>query len=82
MILDADGRAATVKARKEHQHTIIGSDPRTFSVAPYVGRFGWVMVRLSTVSARAMRVLVVDAWRLTAPKRAVAAYDKKNDRAK
>jgi hypothetical protein len=82
MILDADGRAATVKARKEHQHTIIGSDPRTFSVAPYVGRFGWVKVRLPAVSARAMRVLIVDAWRLTAPKRAVAGYDQKGDRAK
>ncbi len=79
MILGADGREATVKARREHQHTIIASAPRTFSVAPYVGRFGWVTVRLSRVGARAMRVLVVDAWRLTAPSRAVAAYDKASD---
>ena len=80
MILAADGRDATVKARKEHQHTIIASAPRAFSVAPYVGRYGWVTVRLSKVSAGAMGVLVVDAWRLTAPARAVAAYDRKTDR--
>jgi hypothetical protein len=76
MILGADGRAATVKARKEHQLTIIASAPRTFSVARYVGRHGWVTVRLSSVSARAMRELVIDAWRLTAPARAVALYDR------
>jgi len=79
MILGADGREATVKARKEHQQTIIASAPRTFSVARYVGRYGWVTVRLSRVGARAMGVLVVDAWRLTAPTRAVAAYDRRTD---
>jgi hypothetical protein len=76
MMLGADGRAATVKAKREHQHTIIASDPRTFSVAPYVGRFGWVTVRLSTVGVRAMCVLITDAWRLTAPRRLVVAYDR------
>jgi hypothetical protein len=68
---------ASVKARKEHQHSIIASDPKTFAVAPYVGRFGWIMVRLATVPPDAMRVLVTDAWRLTAPKRAVAAFEKR-----
>lgn len=76
-----DGRA-TVKVRKEHQHTIIASDPRTFSVAPYVGRFGWVTVRLSTIRARAMRVLIIDSWRLIAPKRAVVGYEAAEKRRK
>ena len=73
--LSPDGRAAGVKVRKEHQQTIIASNPKAFSVAQYVGRFGWVRVRLAGVSSRAMRVLIVDAWRRTAPKRTVAAYD-------
>jgi hypothetical protein len=73
--LSADGKSASVKARKEHQQTIIASDPRTFSIAPYVGQHGWVSVRVGRVRARAMRVLIVDAWRLTAPKRTVLAYE-------
>lgn len=73
--LSDDGRVAAVKVRREHQHTIIASRPRTFSVAPYVGRFGWVAVQLSTVGARAMRELIVESWRRTAPKQVVAKYD-------
>jgi len=75
--LSADGKTAGVKARKEHQTSIIASDPTTFSVAPYVGRFGWVTVELKRVGRQAMRILIVDAWRRTAPKRTVATYDAK-----
>jgi hypothetical protein len=75
--LTSDGKHAAVKARKEHQHSIVASNPKTFSVAAYVGRFGWISVRLATVSPRAMRVLIIDAWCRTAPKRAVAAYNAK-----
>ena len=75
MILGHNGREASVKARPEHQQSIIASDRRSFAVAPYVGRFGWVTVKLKTVDRAAMRVLVIDAWRLTAPKRLVKSYD-------
>jgi hypothetical protein len=80
VILGSNGKLATVKARKEHQHSIIASDRKTFSVAPYVGRFGWITVRLATVDTQAMGVLIIDAWRRTAPKRIVAAYDAKEQR--
>jgi hypothetical protein len=73
--LSSDGKQAAVKARKEHQHSIIASAPKTFSVAAYVGRFGWISVKLATVNPQAMRVLIVDSWRRTAPKRAVAVFD-------
>ncbi len=74
-VVDRSTGSASIKARKEHQHSIIASDPRTFSVAPYVGRFGWVLARLDTLGLEAMRVLITDAWRLTAPKRVVAAFE-------
>lgn len=73
--LSADGGRASVKARKEHQQTIIASDPGAFSVAPYVGRHGWVSVRVGRVRSQAMRALIIDAWRLTAPKRLMAALE-------
>jgi len=73
--LSADERVAGVKASLEDQEELIASDPETFAVASYTGRFGWVSVQLSSVDPEGMRELVIEAWRRTAPKRLVAAYD-------
>jgi hypothetical protein len=70
-----DGAVATVKASPEEQAVLLASDPATFGVASHVGRYGWTTVRLGRVDPDEMRELVVDAWRRTAPKRAVAAFD-------
>ena len=40
-----------------------------------VGRHGWVSIQLATVDPAEVRELIVEAWRQTAPKRLVAAYD-------
>jgi hypothetical protein len=50
-------------------------DPETFFVPPYVGSSGWIGVRFRSVDREEMRELVTEAWRLTAPKRAVANFD-------
>ncbi|WP_267595009.1 MmcQ/YjbR family DNA-binding protein [Carbonactinospora thermoautotrophica] len=65
----------SVKASREEQAALIAADPETFQVAPYTGRFGWVLVRLASVDPGEMRELVVEAWRRTAPRQLVAAYD-------
>jgi hypothetical protein len=72
-----DGAIATVKASPEDQEALVGGDPRTFGVASHVGRYGWTTIRLDRVDPDELRELVVEAWRQTAPKRAVAAFDKK-----
>ena len=46
-----------------------------FSVPPYVGQHGWIGVALERVDPEEMGELLEDAWRATAPKRVVAAYD-------
>jgi hypothetical protein len=66
----------SVKASKEEQAALIAAAPQTYSVAAYVGRFGWVDVRLSTVDPDELRELIVEAWRRTAPKRLVREYDR------
>lgn len=73
--LAPDGSAATVKASLEEQALLISSDPETFSIADFVGRYGWVHARLAGADARLMRELLVEAWRRTAPKTAVKKYD-------
>ena len=75
VVMGADGEGATVKASLEAQQALVSSDPGTFSVAAYVGRYGWTSVDLSRVDPEEMRELVEDAWRRTAPKKLVAAYD-------
>jgi hypothetical protein len=71
-----DGAVATVKASPEEQTVLLAADPATFGVASHVGRYGWTTVRLERVDPDEMRELVVEAWRQTAPKRAVAAFDR------
>jgi len=70
-----DGPTMSVKASKEEQSELVAARPETFAVAPYVGRYGWVTVTLSTVDAGELRELLVEAWRRTAPKRLVASHD-------
>jgi hypothetical protein len=69
------GKEAWVKSTHDEQRALIMMDSATFFVPPYVGPSGWVGVHYRTVDETEMRELVVEAWRLTAPKRLVAAFD-------
>ena len=75
VILGDDGVTARLKATPEDQAELVAADPETFGIASHVGRYGWVTVRLDRVDPDEMRELVVEAWRRTAPKRAVKAFD-------
>ena len=70
-----DGGQATVKATRQEQEALVAADPETFGVPAYVGRHGWVSILLATADPAEVRELLVEAWRQTAPKRLVAAYD-------
>ncbi|TQS45589.1 MmcQ/YjbR family DNA-binding protein [Cryptosporangium phraense] len=71
----ADGSAdptATFKATLGEQGALVASNPEVYGVPGYVGRHGWVQVRLEGVDPAAMREHLIDAWRATAPKSVVA----------
>jgi hypothetical protein len=70
-----DGSSMSVKARPEEQRVLVGSDPEIFSVPAYVGRHGWVGIDLARVDPEELRELITEAWRRTAPKRLVRAFD-------
>jgi hypothetical protein len=65
----------SIKATPMTQADLIEREPATFRSSAYVGRFGWVTVDLARIDGELLRSLIVDAWRLTAPKRLAASYD-------
>jgi hypothetical protein len=70
-----DATTASVKAAPEEQAACVGSDPETFFVPAYVGKHGWVGIVLDRVDHEELEELVTEAWRLTAPKRVLRAFD-------
>ena len=70
-----DSPTMSIKASIQDQAELIAGAPETYEVADYVGRFGWVRVTLATADPAEIRRIVEDAWRRTAPKRVVRAYD-------
>jgi hypothetical protein len=74
-VVTADGRHLFAKALLSERDMMIASDPETYAEWWAAGRFGWVRVRLDRIDLDEARELVLEAWRLTAPKRMVRAWD-------
>ena len=68
-------RSVWIKSTHDEQRALTSMDPDTFFVPPYVGPSGWVGVRFATVDRDELHELLIEAWRMTAPKRLVAAFD-------
>jgi hypothetical protein len=75
MMLGTDGRRASVKSTREEQAALLAGDPETFFRPDYVGVHGWIGVVVAKVDPQEMRELITEAWRMTAPKRVVTAFD-------
>ncbi|WP_405017278.1 MmcQ/YjbR family DNA-binding protein [Kitasatospora sp. NBC_00070] len=65
----------TVKASKADQAELLAAEPEVYSSAPYVGRHGWVLVKLAGADPEELRDLLADAWRSVAPKKLVREYE-------
>jgi hypothetical protein len=68
-------RDAWVKSTGDEQAALVEMRPEAFFVPAYVGPNGWIGLRVSKVDAEEGRELLIEAWRLTATKRAVGAFD-------
>jgi predicted DNA-binding protein (MmcQ/YjbR family) len=64
-----DADAVSIKATLERQADLLALDDETFSKAAYVGRFGWVVVRLAGVDETMLRELLIEAWASVRPRR-------------
>jgi len=69
-----DGRVSVwLKAPDGFQQMIVGADPDTYFVPPYVGNKGWIGVRLDKRPDWAeVAKLIARSYRLVAPKRLVS----------
>ncbi len=69
-VIGADGSdGISLKATLPVQTDLIDLDPETFTPAPYVGRYGWVNVKLARIDRELVEKLLHNAWRSTAPKK-------------
>ena len=66
-IMVDDETTASIKASVDEQQALVETDPQTYSVAPYVGRHGWVLCQLPQTPLAVMEELLTEAWRATAP---------------
>ena len=71
-----DGETLVVRVVDlEDKEALLRSDPDVFFTTPHYDGWPYVLVRLAHVEPEQLRELIEDAWRLSAPKRVLAAYD-------
>jgi hypothetical protein len=66
-----------LKAGGTEREALMNEDPHTFFVTPHYAGAPGVIVRLSTANQAQLRELLIDAWRMVAPKRLVRDYDER-----
>ena len=66
---------AMVKSSHAEREAMVGSDPATFSAGWASRTTAWVSIDLDRTDPDEVFEILADAWRMTATKRAVAAYD-------
>ena len=66
-----------LKAAAGEQEALVRSDPERYYVPAYLGPRGWVGVRLDVgdVDWTEVREMIIDAYRLQAPRRLLAQLD-------
>jgi hypothetical protein len=71
-----DGETLVVRVVDlEDKEALLRSDPEVFFTTPHYDGWPYVLVRLAAVDPAQLEELIEDAWRLSAPKRVLAAYD-------
>ena len=71
-----DGETLVIKVVDlEDKEALLRARPDVFFTTPHYDGYAYVLVRLAPADPQQLGELVEDAWRLSAPKRLVAAYD-------
>ena len=73
---DPDALVVRVRDMGEREALLQSGGPAFFTIPHYDG-YPYVLVHLDRVDPQELAELVEDAWRVQAPKRAVAGYDER-----
>jgi hypothetical protein len=73
--LREDDASLAVKCGHEERDAWLRAKPKTFFVTDHYRGYPAVLVDLATVELADLRLVLEQAWRRSAPKRVVAAYD-------
>jgi hypothetical protein len=70
--LSADETSVMLKALREEQEAMVAEDPEVYTPSWTSGRFAWLEVDLAGADEDELTELLIEAWRLTAPKYLIA----------
>lgn len=73
---ESNERRALVKLPPADQTALIMSAPETFSSVPQWGHHGWTHIQLATIEPSLLHTLLLQSWRLVAPKKLVTQAGK------
>ena len=62
-------------ANEEEKQVLIASDPAKFFTEPHYNGYPAVLVRLAEIDSDELTELLMDAWRIAAPRKLVAELD-------
>jgi hypothetical protein len=62
-------------ANLDERNELLKAEPGKFFITPHYDGYPGILVRLSQVDRDEMTELVIESWRICAPKRLLAAYD-------
>ena len=62
-------------ANEQEKQSLIAAQPATYFTEPHYNGFPAVLVRLAAIEPDELEELVVDAWRVQAPKALVRSFD-------
>jgi len=71
---------AMIKARHDERAALLATAPVTYAAGWATNSSAWVRVRLELADPDEVRELLEDAWRMTATKRAIRAFDEVRER--
>lgn len=74
--LRQDGDTLVVKVNYYERRFLIEADPDAFFVTDDLRAHPWMLVRLSVISEDGLRERIEEAWRLVAPTRLIAEYER------
>jgi hypothetical protein len=74
--LREDGETIVLRIEEADRKLRMQADPNAFFITDHYAAYPWMLVRLAAVHRDDLADLLEDAWRLRAPARAVAEYDR------